>query len=926
MANNISSQTLGSLDPNMTVGDLVKRLKRSGDLSNMVDDKDGGFSAAFHHIVDTLDRFDRTLITTVRRWQEVDNAAAAYAKTLGMTKKGMEDLRKTSMNIALRGNIGFDFGLNAADLINAQQSFSTAIGRNVNLNIDSARNIGAMLRIYGDNTYEFLDSFDKFGVSINHAGEHMGKMYSEASKSGLSLDKYAKNVQQGLALAQTYTFKDGLRGMEAMAKRATAIRMDLSQVQSFADKFSTVEDAIQNSAKLQVLGGSFTAGADPISLLNASLNDLEETQKAMENFTKGIAHYNKSTGQVDISTFDRLRLKEYANVTGQDYNKVMEVTRRQGMMGEIEAQMKRNANVAGFDKDFQELIKNTATIENGKAGVTINGEFKELSEITHKDQEDLIAQTRSQSEDIKQIAKDVRSITEIREGVRKQYEINAARAEHPVGVAMKEGTRILGDKIPGLTNWIMGAINLTAVIAGVSGAFKGLFRGFEELPNVFRGRGASGSIDDSANTIRRATRGARGAKNLKNIENSANAINRGTRTFKTAIQGTKTVRKAKQITNLVKAGKGAKVLGAGLKAAGKKLPIIGGLLSAGITAFENKDQFKDRQTRGKAVGKTAGAGVGAVAGAALGSLLGPVGTVLGGIAGEWLGRHVGGFIGGTVTKVQDWRRSNAKASAERMTKDKDAARAIGNLTGDYSVKQMREIQAAVAKGGFDKRKLSNKALKKLRESGDLDALEALQDNKDKKRVEAKAKRKEDRAKKKEERETLKDRRAERFSKILGAGKQTFGTARIEVGVGNFNIARQNGGLLGVASRAIPKGISVLKETKIGGKIRELKEKVPILRGKKEDGSSNEASIMKSMEAASASRGRDNISRSNGPIDVNINGIIKLETPNGQSLDILAEIKKSPTLLNQLTEMILKQANIRQNGAYLENRVAGDNMV
>ncbi|MHB8121428.1 MAG: glycoside hydrolase family 19 protein [Desulfuromonadaceae bacterium] len=93
-------------------------------------------------------------------------------------------------------------------------------------------------------------------------------------------------------------------------------------------------------------------------------------------------------------------------------------------------------------------------------------------------------------------------------------------------------------------------------------------------------------------------------------------------------------------------GLASKIPGAGMlgKIAGKaggRIPLLGGLITAGTTLATGG-------SKSEAVGSGVGTTAGAMAGGALGSLLGPVGTVagaaLGGIAGDWIGTRLGGLF------------------------------------------------------------------------------------------------------------------------------------------------------------------------------------------------------------------------------------------------------------------------------------------
>ena len=58
------------------------------------------------------------------------------------------------------------------------------------------------------------------------------------------------------------------------------------------------------------------------------------------------------------------------------------------------------------------------------------------------------------------------------------------------------------------------------------------------------------------------------------------------------------------------------------------------------------------------------------------------------------------------------------------------------------------------------------------------------------------------------------------------------------------------------------------------------------------------------------------------IDVNINGTLKLKGDKGQAVDVVAEIKRNPKLMQEIAEMVMKQMNTMQHGAYVDQKVNG----
>jgi hypothetical protein len=159
---------------------------------------------------------------------------------------------------------------------------------------------------------QITTGYDKLGISMKSAGKAVGKLFKEAGEYGINFQLYSKNFANNLAMAQTYTFRNGVDGLKEMARKATEIRQDMQQVARFADKVGTVTGAVETAARLQVLGGSFTAMANPLAMLNESLTDMNGLQDRLTEMTKGAATYNSATHQIDIDPLTRMRIKAAA--------------------------------------------------------------------------------------------------------------------------------------------------------------------------------------------------------------------------------------------------------------------------------------------------------------------------------------------------------------------------------------------------------------------------------------------------------------------------------------------------------------------------------------------------------------------------------------------------------------------------------------
>ncbi len=832
-----------------------------------------GITASIKKIYDSV----ANVISAVQKlndpWANADAAASKYAKTVGLVQKGMEALRKQTIENVARGRIGINYNTSAQELLELQSNYAKAAGRNIRLSNEDQENLAAVNFATQGLGTELLPEFEKMGVFLSDASSHIGKMYAQASKEGISLERYAKNVQQGLAMAQTYNFKNGLKGMEEMAKRAAAIRMDMSQIQSFANSFDTIEKSITNAAKLQVLGGPFAAAADPLGMLHDSLMGVEDTQKRMEQIIANIGVYDRKTGEAYTSAFDKQRLKAYAEATGQDFNKVMENVNRNIVVKEIRSQINSSAHASGLNEDIKKLIENSGEIREGKAGVSINGEFKTIDELENEDKDLLVRETKSQSEDIKDIARDVRSLKDMREGFVKQREAVQARFSERTGAGQGEkgATGWLGGQ-----NWFHGILNsLTTLFSFTTaiGTLRG--RGGGRLFKAIRRRGLTAPVTSSPSTIAANIKG--GKQIISSAGKSYSQV--GTKVFNSAGKEIFGGAKSAVTKGAVDAGKasigrrgaGRLATRTAIKVGGKSAAKIGTKLAAGAAkgagvgiigaagniatdALVASGKIKE----GGGAHMAMKAGSSALEGAAMGMMLGSVIPGVGNAVGAAIGAVAGAAIG--VVKVQKVR--NEKLVDSQLQK-------LGiERKGNYSVGRLSDIDKALQTG-----KMSNSLRKKLLREGDTDIVNQINAVADKREADKEAK--------KEKRQEREERRAE-------AKKNRFNTATFEIGTAYIS-------------------------------------PISIKGGKPEDGKSGHLSVMEKMRWRAEKEGNENGRSNNGPIEVKIDGKIELKTPNGQSFDIMAEIKKDPALLRKLTQEIIKEMNVQKYGGYKSSRTLGNNI-
>lgn len=787
----------------------------------------------------------------VEPWAKADHAASKFTKTLGGTKAALDAIRKQSLdNVAL--GFGTKYNISSEELIQAQSTYLKDIGRNINMSDNAQESMAAIRAVAGDAGLNLATQFENFGVSIIDTGDHIGKMIADASKHGLSFEKYSENVTKNIRIAQNYTFKDGLKGLENMAKKATAIKLDMQQVANFADKVGNIEGAIETAGKLQVLGGPFASMADPLGMLSESLTDMEGFQDRITKLYSQMGHFDKATGEVKVSAHDKMRLRQYAEATGQDYSSIMETVNTSAKRTEIMNQIKGSKNASGFDEDMKELIANTATFKDGQAGVSIKGKFKTLDELSEKDREVMIQMTQSESEDIKQIAMDLRSLVDKEEGLGKTYDAIQGEIASPFGQLLKWVHGIFDFAMFAIP--VLGGISLIKNIGSIGGSIV-------NLASVFKG---GGFFKGMGNLAPKAWGGAGGS------------------IFSAGAKGS-IVRGGSAAAAGGSSALGGLLTGAGTAAGGVALYSLGNYLDKKTEAAVAEGRMEKGGTKhtlsktGTSAMKGAGIGLGAAGAAGMVSagatMLGAstlatgIGSALGAIGGP-IGMAIGAaVVGGVVGLIK-----SAKAKNEAIVDNQLKALGI-ERKGNYGKGKLKKIDKALQTG-----ELSDKMRRKLIQKGDLEIVKEIEKVKEQKE-----------AKKKEKEEIRKIK---------------LKTANITIGSAN------------ISGIDFSKGFDKRKRVTIGDRID---KGISIVKGYKENGLSGAWEAIRGRRNHSDDNQKDSKNTGSRSFDVNINGSLKLTSDNGQSVDIIGELRKNPNLLRSLADMISKEIGIIEKGTYVPQR-------
>jgi hypothetical protein len=317
--------------------------------------------------------------------------------------------------------------------------------------------------------------------------------------------------------------------------------------------------------------------------------------------------------------------------------------------------------------------------------------------------------------------------------------------------------------------------------------------------------------------------------------------------------------------------------------------MIAGLVSVAGDIAIDRAIAKGKMKKGGVKHHLLKAGNSALGGAALGLTIGSIGGPVVAAIGAAIGA-VGGAISGLVKA--------GKAKQERILDEKLSEMGI-QRKGDYNRTKLKKINKALERGDG---KVSERVRRKLKKEGDyelLDKLDAQQIERNKKElalIESKNKLKEA---KREKKGIAKKRIA---SANIIVNNATFSGRGLN-SLGGFKIGFNNplGAFTQMRLRAREKyeqgkvTFKAIKEKGINGSWEAIKESI----GNKKEVVNNN----KKQE-----------------YNININGTLKLTGENGQSIDIIGELRKNPQMLRSLADMISKEISYIEKGANITQQL------
>lgn len=627
-----------------------------------------------------------------------------FARSVGMTYK--ESQAYADVLIERASELGIKYGIAADKVLELQENLTKSTGRSMMLNNNDAEKFVQINKLVGaDTANAFTSTITKnLGGQIHTVTGAVSKAYATAMKSGLDAATFSKKVADNLSLANRYSFRNGIDGITKMTAMSEKLGVNMDSIAKSMDNFMDLDKAIENSAKLNMLGGAAGAfGSNPLTMAYEANYDPEAFMERAKDTLGGLATFDAKTGTANVNGMNRDFVKSIAEAMGMSMEDAMTMAKKQaeikykesqfgGQLSAIpESQRDFVLNKSYVGQDGQLKMTDSQGNERNVSDLQKSGELQKMQNLDNK----------SDGEIMRDMATQLSTVTEIMTGIKTSLTADAARAFSKIyyklhdklgsiGSALQESLHPLWERLANSVDDIMKYLEehkgiifqaidiLKSIISAVVNNFgtvigilmagsvlgggkllKGGFRAFKTGYRVFRGglRGGGsmfartssrftntrlGNLGDSK--VMRFLTGGQSGRIVDNYRYARRAPNMRLSKFAAAKYSI-----GNSIKTASKFSKGVGILG-----------VLAGAAGVGISINDylgNKDNL-DKQLRSGAINKTQydsqveeakntrNEGIGSAAGSGLGTAIGTIfGGPIGGMIGGIIGDKIGGFVG-----------------------------------------------------------------------------------------------------------------------------------------------------------------------------------------------------------------------------------------------------------------------------------------
>jgi hypothetical protein len=330
----------------------------------------------------------------------LDEAASRMLKQFGQAREMSDTIRKSmTESVTSVRKLGGDID----DVLKTQSQAAASLGRNVLLTQETTTSLYAAMKVTNIEVSKIVNAMADVGISASDAGEQMYNVVKVARELGVNAAAVSEKVVTNMDALNKFNFEGGVTGLAKMAAQATMLRVDMKKTLDLADKMFNPEDAIKTAAALQRLGVTQSDLLDPLRLMELGQNDPAELQNQIAEMSKQFVKLGKD-GNFEIAPGAKGQLREIGKELGMTGGEIEKMALAGANLDKKLKEINFSVNAKEEDK---KLIANMA--EKGKDGsykVKIDGETKNVDELSKEDIDRLIEQSKEAPPTIEKLAEE----------------------------------------------------------------------------------------------------------------------------------------------------------------------------------------------------------------------------------------------------------------------------------------------------------------------------------------------------------------------------------------------------------------------------------------------------------------------------------------------------------------------------------------
>ena len=410
-AENAANMSGGLRGANTEVGNLTVGME---ELNKILE---GGFDTVmilgdgFIQLAEEIGAAKALTMTLAYLFMDIDDEIRDMTANFGQTNYFAEAYLGTLIKANEKA---YELGIPFDDLKGVVQGFTNEMGRMVMLTDQEVFRMATLSKATGLGAAEIgkmVAEMSDLGMGTVTAMESIEELTVQAQRLGLNVNTFINSIGQNIKLVNQYGFDKGINGLAKMVAKAQSLKFDIQQAVNIADGIldGGPERAVEMAAELAMLGGDIGELGDPFALMFNSLNDVGAIQDSLVDLASAAATINEETGQLEIPTYARERLRQQAKVMGVSFEELTTaaLNSKKQMMALDEIEFSGLASMSDEDKQFISSISEIN--EKGEMVVKLK-EGDDIKEIKLTDEDGIrqaMEELRDQQEDSLKDPKDV---------------------------------------------------------------------------------------------------------------------------------------------------------------------------------------------------------------------------------------------------------------------------------------------------------------------------------------------------------------------------------------------------------------------------------------------------------------------------------------------------------------------------------------